>query len=327
MIDAVVVGLGRVGASFQRDLRRTGVVTHARAWRSHPATRLVAGVDPDSERRKAFEEDYDLPAYPTWTTMLAHQSPAMVSVCTPPEEHARAVLAALAGGATRVICEKPCTGRVGDARRLDNELAGDRVKVGVNFTRRYDPVHRRVFAIAAREGVTSGSGCYTAGLLNTATHWFDGLLSAGCEVVEVLALPGIDGVDPTPTVVARLRSGGVVTLFAEDVERFMIYETDLLTSTGRVRLQRAGADASRQVRMQSPRFSEYYELLPARFSPPVGLANALLWVIDDAVRSFKEQRPMRCTVADAIRVHVVVEAVRRSLGDGGWVKVVSEMPS
>jgi predicted dehydrogenase len=327
MIEAVVIGLGRIGASFQRDPRRTGgIVTHAQAWKKHPATRLVAGVDPDRDRRNDFEDDFDVPAYPAWAAMIAHHSPRMVSVCTPPEDHAPSVLGALAGGATRVICEKPCTGHLDDARRLSHDLGNDHIKVGVNFTRRYDPMHRRLFSVAANEGVTSGFGCYTAGLLNTASHWFDGVLSAGAAVAEVMAIPGLHGVDPTPTVIARLVDGGVVTLFAGDVARFMIYETDLLTASGRVRLQRAGADGSRDVSVQSPRLSEYCELLPARFSAPVGLANALLWVIDDAVRSEKERRPMRCTVADAVRVHAVLEAVRESLITGGWVKVLTETP-
>jgi predicted dehydrogenase len=326
MIDAAVIGLGRIGTMFQRDPRRTGIVTHAGAWRMHPATTLVAGVDPDVERREAFENDFDLPAYPTWATMIAHHMPDMVSICTPPDDHARSVLTALASGATRVICEKPCTGRFDDACRLKNQLSDDHDKVGVNFTRRYDPVHRRLFSVAAKEVVTSGYGCYTAGLLNTASHWFDGLLSTGAAVAEVLALPGIEGADPTPTVIARLTGGSVVTLFAEDVARFMIYETDFITECGRIRLERAGREASRDTRVQSPRLSEYHELLPARFSAPLGLANALLWVIDDAVRSALEQRPMRCTVTDAIRVHAILEAVRQSLVSGKWMTVLTEAP-
>jgi len=320
MIEAAVIGLGRVGATFQRDPRRTGVVTHAQAWQMHPATSLVAGVDPSGERRSDFEADFDRPAYPTLASMTAHHSPTMVSVCTPPTDHARSVLAALAAGAERVICEKPCTGRLEGAIRLFDDLGHDHFKVGVNFTRRYDPVHRRLFSAAAEEGVTSASGRYTAGLLNTASHWFDGLLST-CNVTEVLAIPGAEGEDPTPTVIARLADGGVVTLFAESVARFMIYETDLVTASGRVRLERAGAEASRLRRVQSARFSEYHELAPDRFSPPLGLANALLWVIDDAVRSAKQRRAMRCTVADAIRVHAVLEAARESLECGSWVKL------
>jgi hypothetical protein len=56
----------------------------------------------------------------------------------------------------------------------------------------------------------------------------------------------------------------------------------------------------------------------------LGLSNAMFPVIDDALASLEEDRPMRCTVADALAVHIILDAVRLSLTKGGWVDV-SEM--
>src|SRR6202030_1754285 len=115
MIDVAVVGLGRIGFTFQQDPKRFGAVTHVEAWRRHPMTRLVGAVDPEDAQRDAFEDATGVPAYPTWAELLRHEAPAVVSVCTPPAGQAASVLDALGAGAQRILCEKPCTASLDEA--------------------------------------------------------------------------------------------------------------------------------------------------------------------------------------------------------------------
>lgn len=321
MIDAAVVGLGRVALGFQRDPLRLGVVTHVEAWMRHPLTRLVGGVDPDPVRRQEFEAYAGVPAYADWTEMFAKHAPRLVSVCTRPELHADAVLAAVSGGAERVICEKPCTVDLRTILALCDRLGGGVRRVGVNFQRRFDPLCQRLAAIAMESSVLGGTGVYTAGLRNTASHWIEWVLSAGADVESVLALPQIEGEDPSPNVIFKVASGGLISLLAIPLSYYSVFEADLLLSDGRVRISSAGAAGGHHAVVASPRFSGYSELSEFKPLRTVGLSNSMLSMADDAVRSLLDDKPMTCTILDAVRVHRVIDAVDRSLATGTWVDV------
>ncbi|MEA2499714.1 MAG: D-apiose dehydrogenase, partial [Actinomycetota bacterium] len=221
----------------------------------------------------------------------------------------------------RVILEKPCSPDLSTARALLDDL-DDRVQmVGVNYTRRYDPLHRRLFSILAEEGVSGGTGHYTAGILNTGSHWLDGLHSAGAVVDEVYASARYGGPDPTPDVSLRLRGGGLVHLHAHDVKEILIYETDLFGPTSRVQLINSGTEGRLYRRAPSAMYSGYHELRQPEVTLPLGLTNPLLPVVDDAVSSVQEGRGMRCSLADAVAVHRVIDGVHRSLKEGSWVRL------
>ncbi len=321
MISAAVVGLGRIGARFERDPLRLGAATHAGAWSRHPGATLIAGVDPEATYREDFTADLGVPAYATWEEMLANHSPDMVSIATPPKDHARGITAAIEAGAVRVVCEKPFCGDLDSATQLRDALGEDSVRVGVDFTRAYDPLHRRLLGVASEQGVTGAIGHYTAGILNTASHWLCSLLKAGCVVEAVRAIEGIRGEDPSPHITLRLEGGGLVSLMAHEVADYLLFEMDIFTERSRIRLLDSGARGEWLEVVDSRMYLGYKELTPKKWAPPKGLSNPLLAVVDDAIRSAEGSRPMLCTVDDAIRVHAVIHAARLSLDTGAWVGV------
>ena len=70
---------------------------------------VIAVVDVDQERAKAFATQWDIPAaYDDLRQMLREERPDLVFVCTPPVAHREAVTACLDAGAS-VWCEKPPT--------------------------------------------------------------------------------------------------------------------------------------------------------------------------------------------------------------------------
>ena len=69
--------------------------------------RVVAVVDVDSERARAFAERWRIPAaFDEVQRMLAEAAPDLAIVCTPPSAHSEAVVACLDAGVW-VWCEKP----------------------------------------------------------------------------------------------------------------------------------------------------------------------------------------------------------------------------
>lgn len=320
---AAVVGLGRIGAGFQRDPLRVGAVTHAGAYVAHPGVELVGGVDPDPGQRAAFEADFGVPAYATLESLLADHRPALVSVCVPPPAHAEVVLAAVAANAARVLCEKPFTPSFAEARALVDALGSAAGRVGVNYSRRYDPLHLQLLGLVAGEALCGGTGRYTAGIRNTASHWLANLVAAGGEVEQVLAMPSVPGDDPTPTIVLGLVGGAHVYLEGHDVRDHLLFELDLVTDSHRIQLLDSGERGVLFERAPSPMFSGYHELRPADADLPRGMVGPMLPVVDDAVRSIAEDRPPVCGVSDALAVHAIIEAALLSLDAGAWMTVRS----
>jgi predicted dehydrogenase len=317
MIEAAVVGLGRVGMTFADDPLRRGVTTHAEAWHRHPMASLVAGVDPDPLRRSHFTDRYGVPAYASLGDLLAVRVPQVVSVCVPPERHAEVTVQAIEGGVQRVVCEKPCTGSLAEARDLLGALGSSADRVGVNFTRRFDPLHKWLFGVVARDRLVAGHGYYTGGLANTASHWLASLLCAGASVEKVMALPSPTAPD-SPTLNAVMAGGATVCLQGGAVGDFMAFEMTFYTASHKIRIWHSGARAELESASPSSRYSEYRELQGMRFAPPLGLSNSQLAVVEDAVESLLDNRPMACTVFDALAVHAVMAAAWHSLDSGGW---------
>lgn len=324
MIKAAVVGLGRIGALFETGPLRGEAATHAGGWHLQPEAQLVAGVDPDVQRRTSFENYFGVPAFPTWSAMIGEVQPNIVSISTLPDLHAELVRLALDAGAQRIICEKPCTPDLASCRALLEDLGEEAQKVGVNFTRRYDPLHRRLFDECLKEPIRGGIGHYTGGITNTGSHWLDGLHSAGGRVHRVLARPNVVGDDPTPNVLLELRDGANVYLQGHDVTDYTIFETDLYTRSRRIRLVQAGLRGELYERQPSSSFSGYFELQKGHGPLPDGLSRMMLSVVTDAIASLKEGRDMLCTIRDAALVHRVIDAVKKSLTAGDWVVVTDE---
>lgn len=321
-IAAAVAGLGRIGMEFELDPRRGDSVSHAGAWRNHPDAELVAGVDPDPDKRAGFEKSFEAPAFSSFQEMIDAVPVDILSISTPPELHAEMTLKAIDAGISRIVCEKPCTRSLMECLELTERLGSQARRVGVNFTRRYDPDHQRVQALLREQQLQSVIGHYTAGLMNTGSHWIDWLLAAGGEVRRVLAFPRVSGDDPTPDALMELSAGGRAYLAALEVSDYSVFEADFFGSQSRVRMLRSGFELEVWERRPSENFSGYHDLWrDEQASTEHALGTMMLSVVNDAILSLREDRPMCCTVQDACRMHSVIDAIKKSLEKGSWMEV------
>jgi predicted dehydrogenase len=165
----VILGLGRNPASYThpavrqlvfRALRHasgTGLSTgpvkigmigygaigrlHAESIKQVRGLELAAVCDTAADRRKQAEQELGVAAHPSLTQLLRDPAVDLVVVGTPPNDHARGVLAALEAGKD-VVCEKPFALRAADAARMIAAAqAGGRV-LTVYQSRRWDPDFR-----------------------------------------------------------------------------------------------------------------------------------------------------------------------------------------
>jgi UDP-N-acetyl-2-amino-2-deoxyglucuronate dehydrogenase len=134
---AALVGCGKVGR------------THARALQTLPRSTLVAVCDPMADRAEEFGRDFGAHPYTDLATMLAAESPDMVSICSPHPLHAAAITAAAERG-VHALVEKPLAASLSDCDLAIDACRRAGVKLGVVSQRRfYPPVVRMRQAIEA----------------------------------------------------------------------------------------------------------------------------------------------------------------------------------
>lgn len=137
-IRAGVVGCGAIAAN------------HVTALREQPNVEVVACVDVDIDRARAFAEQHGIErAFSSAEAMFA-AGVDLVSVCTPHPTHEEIVVEAAAAG-VHVLCEKPLAITVEATERMVEACREAGVSLGAVFQRRYWPAAQRI-----RHAIDSG---------------------------------------------------------------------------------------------------------------------------------------------------------------------------
>lgn len=163
--DVGIVGCGSTGRA------------HARAYRDHDRTEIVAAAELTESTREEFLAEFDVPAgYESHADMLRAEDLDMVSVCTLHSTHAEISIDAAEAGVDGVCCEKPMATNLGETRDMLNAVERNDTKLTISHKRRFHPVHEKARELIAEGAigeprlVTGGHG---GGLLNWGTHVID----------------------------------------------------------------------------------------------------------------------------------------------------------
>ena len=105
---AAVIGLGRMGSTFDDEIRQGGQFfmpyCHAPTYVASPQTELVAGADPHAEQGAIFAERWgleDRQIYADYREMLDAERPDFVSMCTTARLRAGIMIDAINAGSKR----------------------------------------------------------------------------------------------------------------------------------------------------------------------------------------------------------------------------------
>lgn len=122
---------------------------HAHAYRGSPGVRLLAVADPAPGKAERLAVQHGARVASGLDELLS-LGVDVVDVCTPPTAHADATVAALKAG-RHVICEKPITRTLEEARRVVAAAEAAPGLLMVGHVSRFEPDHRH-----AKELVDSG---------------------------------------------------------------------------------------------------------------------------------------------------------------------------
>ena len=148
--DVAFIGTG----ATPDDPDRTGFAMayrHAAGYERLDDCRLVACADLVRENGEAFAERHGIDrtsVYEDYETMLAEETPDIVSVTVPPAVHAPIVVGCAESGVPKAIhCEKPMATTWRDCRRMTHACADAGVQLTINHQLRFGAPVRRAKAL------------------------------------------------------------------------------------------------------------------------------------------------------------------------------------
>lgn len=258
-IGTLIVGLGQIGMGYDLGLNpESHVCSHARAFNIHPAFHLLGGVDTEEQQRRGFEREYHYPAFADVETALVRVQPELIVIAVPTPSHGEVLRRAFKlSRPVAILCEKPLSYDLEEARAMVNVCAGHGSRLFVNYMRRSDPgvasVKRRLDSGEIGSPV-KGVVWYSKGLMHNGSHFFN-LLEywlGGMVDANVLAAGRLwDGSDSEPDVRVSFQRGTVVFLAARE-EEFPHYTVELVAPNGRLRYEKGGKQIDWQPARKEP---------------------------------------------------------------------------
>jgi predicted dehydrogenase len=249
-LKVIIVGCGNIAGGFDMlQPNHAPPLGHAKAFSMHGGFSLVACVEPDDEKRHAFQERWQVPvgfgSIKDVTAALGHID--VISICSPTSAHADDLQTALNLGPRLVFCEKPVTSNLHEARRLVQEFYDQKVLLAVNYSRRWSPEVVQLKADLSHGdwgNVRSVSAVYNKGILNNGSHMVDLLL----HLFGKLRLTGVgpcvhDFLADDPTVSATLltEQGVPVHLNVAHAQDYAVFEAQIITERGVISMEDGGA--------------------------------------------------------------------------------------
>ena len=328
---AAVIGLGRMGSTFDDEIKQGGQFfmpyCHAPTYAASPHTELVAGADPHAEQGAIFADRWGLEdgqIYADHREMLEAERPDFVSICTTARHRAAIMIDAINAGVKAIWAEKPFTLSLAEADEVIDLCDRKGVAVAVNCSRRYN-----VYFTEARRMVNEGElgeilqiTAYTqCNLSHNGSHAIDAMrYLVGGDVEWVF---GEMESDEKAAGEADLMGNGYLA-FDNGARGFLRgtptgaapWEFDLIGTEGRVRSLAQGME------------TQYYRWVPgglrdqglparAPFPLPTHFPSTGLSVIEDLVDCIETGRQPRCSGEDGRKALEIAIALRESHRRGG----------
>lgn len=318
MLDVLIIGCGNIAGGFDAARPATrNPYSHAGAYQAHGGYALRACVEPDAARRAAFQQRWQVEQSHASLREVLQQGPRfdVISICSPTSCHADDLRQALTLKPRLVFCEKPLTASLQQSLDLASQYQQADIPLVLNYTRRFDAC-TRTLARQLRHGewgrVRSASAVYNKGLVNNGSHMLDllemllgplQLLAAGVAITDMWEH------DPSVPALLQTEDGVPVTLNCGHAGDYSLFELELVTERGTVKMENGGLNWHERHVAPSPAFPGYIALGPALHLPGT-LDGAALAAVTEIQAVLKHRQTPSCTAAHGVAVQRLCEAIR-----------------
>jgi predicted dehydrogenase len=313
---ALVVGLGQIGMEY--DLQEDPsnyILTHARAFHSHPNFTLVGGVDTNHSRLIIFREKYHCKGYNNLLIALTELQPQVVAVSVPTYLHYQIINQILDFNCIKVIlCEKPLDYSLTQASSIINNCRSKDVKLFVNYMRRSDravkEIKRRIETGLIAQPI-KGVCWYSKGIIHNGSHFLNLLQYWLGEVIDFKMINygrTLENNDLEPDVKFFFDCGAVIFLAAKE-EHYSHYSIELISKSGRLHYQQGGQKISWQNVVEDPIYNNYKSLESIETSMFSDL-NKIQWhVVDQIHANLNGIESSLCDAEDALQTLKVLSKI------------------
>ncbi len=318
---AAVIGAGSIGGLKPSEYDSPGsdnILTHCHAIQAHQNTNLIAVVDTNKEKAKEVAKKWDTHWYTSIPELYYDQGvwPDIIVVATPTETHQTILMQIQHYSPGLVICEKPFTDSIQQARDIIEAYEKANIPLMVDYIRRFDPTVQKVKDTIETRSMGKAQSCrviYNRGLKREGSHAIDlcnylfGKCWEGFIVDAHHLLTDYSEADPTYAVHLEYESCPHVFLTPADGRQFSIFEVDILLEGGRIIFYEHGLKCAVFKVMPEPVYGDYETLCYSPTTRETGLNRALWNLVDNAVAHLDEGEALLCSGGEALRVHEVLE--------------------
>ena len=172
----LIIGLGGIGFRFDQFLPiESYVLSHARAFSSHPNFKIVGGVDHSLKNRNDFSKLYLCETFSNTIDALKNVSPDIIVVATPTETHLQVIIDIFINSSPSIIvCEKPLAYSIEDAKKILSLCKKNDSSIYVNYMRNSSSVIEDVSLKIQNKIIEypfKVVNFYSKGLLNSGSHF------------------------------------------------------------------------------------------------------------------------------------------------------------
>ncbi len=244
LLRCAVIGCGRIGCGFDDDIKNKIIRTHAGAYSTNNATKLVALCDIDKDKLQKYGKKFKVSGlYTNSAEMFKNEHLDCVSICTLADSHLDLVKEAVSYGIKGIFLEKPMSDSLSNAKKIIKICKKNKITLIIDHQRRFDPFYHSVKKIISQNRlgkIQLVNLYYGGGIANTCSHVFDVFRMFFGEVDFVSANfsenESGNKLDPNIDVELRFKNGIISRLNALDIRNYGILEMDILGTTGRIKL-------------------------------------------------------------------------------------------
>lgn len=328
---AAVIGLGRMGSTFDDEIERGGSIflpyCHAPSYDASPHVELVAGADLHDEQRAIFGQRWNLSSdhlYDNYKTMLAQEKLDIVSICTTARHRAAIVQDVAHAGVKAIWAEKPIALSLAEADAMVDICRREGVAFAIYTARRWNPLFdeaKRLIEAGELGQILQVTGYGQCGLSHNGSHLIDIVrYLAGGEVEWVF---GEMESDEAAAADDDLMGNGYLA-FDNGVRGYIRgmpcgpanWEIDIIGEKGRVRSMAQGMEFElTQMVSGGPRGGS----LPAKvpYPWPARMQGMGLTLMEDLVTAIEAGQPPRASGKDGLAALEIAIALRESHRRGG----------
>ena len=318
-LKVLIIGCGNMAGGYDlHQLDESLPLGHVKAFRQHGGFEVTACIDPNTEKRQAFQSHWQVPNGSASWQDLPHEAGAfdVISICSPTEAHFGDIEAALASKPRLIFCEKPVSMCMVQTQQSVTECANQQVLLAVNHSRRWSPEVLQLKQQLAQGhwgAVRSVSAVYNKGMLNNGSHMIDLLLNLfGSLHITNVGQVVFDHFDADPSVDACLQTtdGVRIQLNLAHAQDYAFFEMQIVTEKGVIAMEDGGArwrfrNAAPSNELRGYNFLNQGEWLAPQGSPLMRNAVANL---HDAL---SHGAALACTGEHALQAQTLCEQIQK----------------